>query len=309
MKHFNYKVITTLIFSAFFALFGIRTLAYAEEEEISFQVSPMNQQITLTPGERYYGTFKVTSSVANKYPFIYKTDIRPFTVNDNYDVVYENNGDYNQIVDWITIVNGTGIIQPNNTEIIQFYIDVPENAPAGGQYAIINVSSDNQATADEGINIKAEYAIAHVIYAEVAGETKRSGDITKVSVPSFLFSGTISGTASIKNTGNVHSDASYTLQVFPFFSKEEVFSNEENPKTNTILPEATRTTTVNWPETPKIGIFHVIYSVEYEGVESKVDKYVIVCPIWLLIVLLTCLFVVIFSIIFGKKKEKKGKKN
>ena len=206
-------------------------------------------------------------------------------------------------------MNGTGIIQPNNTEIIQFYIDVPENAPAGGQYAIINVSSDNQATADEGINIKAEYAIAHVIYAEVAGETKRSGDITKVSVPSFLFSGTISGTASIKNTGNVHSDASYTLQVFPFFSKEEVFSNEENPKTNTILPEATRTTTVNWPETPKIGIFHVIYSVEYEGVESKVDKYVIVCPIWLLIVLLTCLFVVIFSIIFGKKKEKKGKKN
>ena len=211
------------------AALGAPLAAFAEEKESSFQVSPMNQKITLTPGERYYGTFKITNPISNEYAFPYKTTISPFTVNEDYDILFENNGDYNQIVDWITIVNDTGLVQPNNTEIVQFYIDVPENAPAGGQYAVINVLSANQTAVGEGINIKAEYAIAHVLYAEVAGETVRGGEINDISVPSFLFSGSITATAHIKNTGNVHSDGTYTLQIFPLFSGEEVFTNEEDP--------------------------------------------------------------------------------
>jgi len=297
--------VATLV--AIAGLFACAPAVYADEgeAETSFQVSPMNQKITLTPGERYYGTFKVTNPVSNAYAFPYKTNIVPFTVDDNYQVLYENNGDYNQIVDWITIVNGTGLIYPNNTEIIQFYIDVPENAPAGGQYAIINVSSDNQSVIQEGINIKAEYAIAHVLYAEVAGETVRSGDINSISVPGFLFSGNITGTASIKNTGNVHSDATYTLQIFPLFSKEEVYTNEEDPLTNTILPGATRTTAVSWVNTPPLGIFHVIYTASFEGVENTVDKTVIVCPLWLLLLILFLIFLIFFRILWGGKKEKK----
>ena len=313
MKLITPKALVAFLLSATLAMLGSSSLVYADEtedaetseEEIAFQVSPMHLQITLTPGERYYGTFKVTGPASNKSPFVFKIEKKPFTVNENYDVLYENNGDYNQLVDWLTIVNETGSVNPNATEVIQFYIDVPEDAPAGGQYVAINVSSDNDATVGEGINIRAKYAISHIIYAEVAGETERGGDIEKISVPSFLLSGAISGSASIKNTGNVHSDATYTLQVFPFFSKEEVFSNEEEPNTNTILPGATRTTIVPWAETPKLGIFHVIFTVNFEGVESKVDKYVIVCPIWLLIIIIACIFLIIFSIVFTKKKSSK----
>ena len=297
------KLILALIISVFAALTPMAV--FAEEKESSFQISPMNQKVALTPGERFYGTFKVTNPVSNEYAFPYKTSIVPFTVNDDYDVIFENNGDYNQIVDWITIENATGVVYPNETEIIQFYIDVPETAPAGGQYAIINVSSDNQATVGEGINIKAEYAIAHVLYAEVAGETVRGGEFNSVSVPGFLFSGKIAGTASIKNTGNVHSDGTYTLQVFPLFSKEEVFTNEEDPTTNTILPEATRTTVVTWNETPAIGIFHVIFKASFEGIDNIVDKIIIVCPLWLLLLIFLAIFLIIFKILWGKKKEKK----
>lgn len=57
-----------------------------------------------------------------------------------------------------------------------------------------------------------------------------------MNVPSFLFSGKITGSAMISNEGNVHSQAVSTLQVFPLFSNEEVFTNEEDPKKSWVMP-------------------------------------------------------------------------
>ncbi|MBR3204493.1 hypothetical protein IKF81_02305 [Candidatus Saccharibacteria bacterium] len=267
----------------------------------------MNQKISITPGERYYGTFKITNPATGVGRFDYKTSITPFYVDDSFNIKYENNGDYNQIVDWITVENPTGSIMPNQTEVVKFYVDVPENAPAGGQYAVIKVTSDNNAEATDGLNIQQEFSIAHAIFAEVAGETRRGGNFDEMSVKSFMFSGKISGTSTITNTGNVHSDATYTLSVFPLFSKEELYTNEEDPLTARILPEVSRTTTLTWEETPKMGIFHVVYTASFEGIDKTIDKYVIICPIWLLVIILAIIFLILFKILFTGKKDKKEK--
>ena len=147
--------------------------------------------------------------------------------------------------------------------------------------------------------------MAHLIYADVAGETIRGGDFNSINVPSFLFSGNIYGVSSIHNTGNVHSDGAYTLQVFPLFSKEEIYTNEEDPETAIIFPNTTRTSSTFWYDTPSIGIFHVIYKASFEGVDNTVDKVVIVCPLWLLLVIIFAIILIIFWIIWGGKKEKK----
>ena len=300
---FNQKLHIILFLALLLPVFFCRTNAYADETMTTFSVSPMNQKISLNPGERFYGTFKVSNPADNAVTFMYEVEHSPFSVNDNYEIQYENNGDYNQILDWITIEDAEGVLNPNETNIIQFYIDVPEDAPAGGQYAALIVKSINETSADGQINIQAKYSIAHILYAEVAGETVRKGIINSLNVPSFLFSGDITGAASITNAGNVHSDATYTMQIFPLFSKEEVYTNEEDPTINTILPDATRTTIVSWEDTPSMGIFHVVYKAEFEGVESKVDKYVIICPIWLLFLIVLAIFLIIFRILSVKKRS------
>ena len=304
MRRLNNALCATLKIVMAFVCLASFTTKNAHAANAMFQVSPMHQIISLTPGETYYGTFKVTNPEQSDADFYYQLSVLPFHVDDSYEVIFENNGDYNQIVDWLQLEWNEGTIPPNETHQIRFKINVPEDAPAGGQYAAIKVSSKLGTADDGGVSIQNRYEIAHIIYAEVAGETKRQGDITDVSVPSFLFSGNITGSARIKNTGNVHSNVASTLQVFPLFSKEEVFTNEEDPKIGTILPETERTTVLTWEETPSIGIFHVIYNVEYEGVESKVDKMVIVCPLWLLFLIILALFLLIFKIFWGKKKAK-----
>lgn len=273
----------------------------------SFSVSPMNQRIVLSPGETYRGSFKVVNPETNTANFPYVAKVEPFYVDNDYNPIYENNGDYNQIVDWITIENDKGLIAPNNVEEIYFTVNVPSNAAAGGQYAAITVTSDNpEATVEGNLNINAKYSIAHIIYAEVAGTTVRTGDIQETSMPSFVSSGNITASSVIKNTGNVHGTATYTMQVFPLFSNEEIYTTEENPETMTILPNRTLYHESVWYNTPAAGIFNVVYKVKYEGLETEISKMVIVCPIWLMILILAVILAIIIWIVVAVKKH--GKK-
>ena len=281
--------------------FGLQNVFASE----SFALSPMYDLITLTPGETFESSFTVVNPVGNTSNFYYVLRIDPFTEDENQNITATENGHYTDMTGWIELPKTEGSVAPNSSETIPYRIHVPADAPAGGQYASIVVGSKEDTAAEEGLSIHEVFESVYLIYAEVAGETVRRGNITDVGVPSFLFSGNIAGHSSITNEGNVHSASTQTLQVYPLFSNEEIFTNEEDPKTLWIMPGNTNYASVTWTETPSIGIFHVIYNVEYEGVESKVDKIVIVCPLWLLFLILLAIFLIIFRILSAKKKDKK----
>lgn len=269
---------------------------------VQFTVSPMNQMKVITPGETEQGSLIIANPAANTEAAKVVLEIRPFSYNEDNDPIFEAKEDYSQIVNWITLSGTEYSLEPNESIEVPFTIDVPQNAPAGGQYASIIVRGEE----GTGGMFNEYFEIAHLIYAEVAGETVRRGDITNVNVPSFLLSGNITGSAMIKNTGNVHSNATHTMKIFPLFSNEEVFTNEENPQTNLIMPGSSRLTSVTWAETPSIGIFHVLYDVEFEGVKNSVDKYIIICPLWLLFLILLAIFLIIFRILSAKKKTREA---
>jgi len=295
------KTIITSIIAIFLATFTTNPASAIGQ----FAISPMYQQITLTPGETYTGNFEVINPGDNTIDFRYTVRVEPFSVEGLDDLSFTANGSYNQIVDWIELSREEGIISPNQTEEVRFYIHVPEDAPAGGQYAAIMVTSEEYRLDNSTVDLREKYEASHLLYTEVAGETVRKGKVDNANVPGFMLSGDITGSSTITNEGNVHSQATHTLQVFPLFSKEEIYTNEENPKTTWIMPGNSAYTSIAWEETPSMGIFHVIYNVEYEGVNSNVDKIVIICPLWLLLLIFLAIFLIIFKILWGKKKEKK----
>ena len=303
----NFKQIAVGIVVACITVFGITPSVFAEEGDTSIMMSPMNEKVILNPGDSYSGSFDITNPSSASVDFDYVLSVVPFYVNEDYNIKFSEEGSYNQMVDWVTILSDNGKMSPGESETIRFRIDVPENAPAGGQYAAIKVASLPTGEIKNGMNIQVTIGSAYLIYANVAGVTEQDGEILSADVQSFLLDGNITGSSMIKNTGNVHGVAKYTLQVFPLFSSEEVYTNEDSPKTMTLFPDRTYYDELSWDNTPAVGIFNVSYTVEFEGVTTQVSKMVIKCPIWLLFIIIFAIIALIIYI-FLRMKNRKTKK-
>ncbi len=273
-------------------------------------MSPMSQKVILIPGEQYEGAVTIANPSNSTENLDYIASIGSYSIHSNQyskddygDMDYRTKTSYNIIMDWTTINNPTGTVAPGATEKISFIIDVPQNAPAGGQYMSILVSENkNNDTAEGGIGVVELMQMAHTVYAEVAGETNEKGLITENSIPAFLTSNKLETTSIVKNEGNVHTEAQYILQVWPVFSSEEICTNEEDPNTSLVLPDTERYHTESC-SLPPIGIFTARQTIKIFGEESVVEKMIIVCPIWLLFIIIFVIVALIIWIILRAKNR------
>ena len=302
------------------SIFAILTLSlfpaaptFAEEESTdSFSISPMYQRITLIPGERYTGSIIVLNPFKSTKNLHYSASVSPYTpVGDEYDPDFSTSSESTEITKWITFENPEGDLAPNEEEKVKFTIDVPEDSPAGGQYAAImieNVPDHGNDSAGEGLVIESTIRMASILYATVMGDTVESGDIITNSFPSFVTELPVDGLVSFRNTGNVHLDATTFTQVFPLFSREEIYTNEESPMENLIMPNTTRSIVTKWEDAPTVGIFHIIQTTKFAEKSSIVDKYLFICPIWLLAVIAFIIILPIILVFTGHKRKQRHAK-
>lgn len=276
-------------------------------------ISPPSQRVVLVPGEDYEGSISVSSSSTSKNDLEYSVTVESFSYakddegKANYeDVDTETVTGYNQIIDWIELKKDKGVVAKGETDVVPFVIHVPENAPAGGQYATIIVQDDTEmrSTGDAGVVIESTIRFASNLIAYVTGETIDKGAILENNIPSFLLNNQLTTSSLVKNEGNVHTDAEYTLQVWPLFSDEEICTNEENKETSLIMPDTERyhNQTCNLPS---VGIFKAKQTVSIFGETSIAERTIIVCPIWLLFLIM---FGVIALVIWVVLKMRGGKR-
>ena len=310
-------MIKTLMVVVAFALafLPVSGLAFAEAPKTSLTLSPMTQRIILTPGETYTGTIKVINSASSTAPMKYEASIGAYSPassdgKDDYgsfDITTRTN--HNIMMDWTTLDHPEGILDPNQTQLLTYTIEVPESAPAGSQYISILVTNITQDPSgnNAGMNIDSKVQLASIIYANVAGETVEKGAIIENNAPTFLLNNKLEATSRVRNNGNIYTDATYSLQVWPAFGGDDICTNEENPETSLVLPSTERYH-VQTCDLPMVGIFKLKQTVAIFGEESILEKTLLVCPLWLIILILVVIVAIIGSIIFIIKKNKKSEK-
>lgn len=289
------------LFSAFFAAFALTFItnspvAAADTPDYRLQVSPSYAEIDeMQPGKTYDGVFKVQNTGAKE--FSYAINITPYSVSDDkYTLDSETETAYTQMKDWVTLSQDSGTLAPDSTEEIKYSIRIPSDAPAGGQYALINVRMIQNDDANSGAAISATKQIGFRLLGDVEGNTRRTGKVTEQNIPSILFNPPISATSVVENTGNTHITASYVLQVFPLFGNEEVYTNEESPYEVTVLPETSRYNSISWDDAPHLGIFRVKQTVTIADDTQFIEKTVFLCPIWFIFIILLIIFCIVFWI-------------
>ncbi len=312
MKKNKIKVFITML--GIVLSLGSNVVSAADKNSSTLTVSPPNQEIILVPGEVYEGAIVVANSNEADRDLVYSVSVGSFSQkrndnsNDDYGTVdIETVSSYNQMMDWIVLGKEHGTVAPNSQDTIPFNIIVPVNAPAGGQYATIAIQDDTKLDNGSGnINIESKVRIASIIYAEVAGETHEEGSIIENQLPTLLLKNTVDATSLVKNEGNVHTDAKYILQVWPLFFDEEICTNEENVTTSLIMPETERYH-IETCNLPAIGIFRAKQTVQIFGETSIVEKIIIVCPLWLLVIIVLLIVSIIMWLIMKVKARKQNK--
>ncbi len=274
-------------------------------------VSPGLIEVSLlTPGQVYEGEFTVLNPATEDAISRYSITVGPLTFDDEYySPAFEDTSDFNQIVDWIEIENPSGELAPQERHIIHYKITVPEDAPAGGQYASFLVASEDPAGTQqqEGVAVAARSRIAILLYSTVDGETREEGHVIENNVPSIVFDQPIKTSSLIINSGNIHIKAKYTLRIYPLFSGEEVYTNEESPVISTVIPDTTLYNEKTWEDTPLLGLYRVVQEIDFGDRIDRKETVTLVAPLWFMILAFLFLVSIIYGIIerIGKRKEAK----
>ena len=261
----------------------------------SFTVTPMKQQLVLEPGATYEGYITVANPASSEEDITYKASVSPYVL-DRTDGV-ESAGDRStmtQIVDWVKLKESTGTLAPNATGRVYYTIEVPTDAPAGGQYVMIGVSLDEGEKTAGTANIGETAELASVIYAEVAGETVHRGQLLTSNIPGFVTELPAVLSSKVVNTGNVHETARLDISVKNVLTGEILYPYTENPKPDEeiVMPGTERTITRDVTVLSGLGIYEVTQNVTYMGETTYNTRVLTVCPVWFI-------FLVIATIVTG----------
>lgn len=265
-----------------------------------FTVTPMSQKIELEAGQVYEGSIVVANPANAANDFHYKVEVSPYgVIGEDYLMDLSNQSEYSQIANWIEIDEPTGTLKPNETRDIYFTITVPENAPSGGQYAALMVSSENNNTASSGLAINNVFEMASVIYAKIAGETVRAGEVSSFSIPGFVTGMPITTGVTITNDGNSHETAKIALEIKSFFAASPLYPTPEDDGiiSELILPNTTRYITRDIDGISSLGIYEVKETVNYLGQNTTFTQTVVSCPIWFMALVFVTVMAVIVAIV------------
>jgi hypothetical protein len=192
-------------------------------------------------------------------------------------------------------------LQPDQSQVINFHIDVPKDAPSGGQYVVI-FAETGKLDPSGGASVQVNKRIGYKFYANLGGETRQAGRIESVAQNQLYFEPPIISTSQVRNTGNVDFQATHKFKVVDLMGKEKYSETKEMD----VLPDTCREVTLKWDGAPAFGLFNVTNEIEYlDQIHYNETKLVLVIPIYVIIIFGLVLILLIWAIILKIKKARR----
>lgn len=231
-------------------------------------ITPTTATPVINPGATYSGNFQVIDQGNTSYPIeIYAA---PYSVKtEAYTPDFTPVPGQPNVVNWIRFSSTQSTIQPNQAITVTYTISVPKTTQPGGYYAVAFAQThSSQSAAGVVINER----VGEIFYIQVAGPVLKSGKLLTWSTALFQVPPIIS-TIRLEDDGGLNYASNIQVVVGDIFGTPKYTLTTQKE----ILPHTIRRITINWAQTPSLGLFKVNGSVTVLGkTELLPSQYVLV---------------------------------
>ena len=300
MRKFRITKLLVIVLGALF-LASFNQQAFAADN-LSIQLSPTVQRVTLDPGAHYEGHVTLVNTGSSSLGF--SMSVKPYHVSgEDYQAIFDVHNGYTQITNWVSFSEGTGTINPGEVKNVAYEITVPLDAPGGGQFAAIFAETN-----DAGQSVKYNASVGTVLLAHINGETREEGQILSTNIPSLLLNPPVTATVKLENKGNIDEEVKNSLEIKDYFSNRVIYE-DTTPQTNTMLPDTTRTITLVVNDVPRLGVFKATLTTEYMNDAEITTRLILICPIWLIAVILLLILTIVARVLAKRRDNLRTRAN
>ncbi len=240
----------------------------------SLSVTPPLFQLSVSPGNVWQSSVKVVNS--NPYPITVYAEVVNFVASGEagqgrFFPIEGDTDDKETFAEWIEIAKIPHTIAAEQSEDIPFVIAVPENAPPGGHYAAILIST--QPVASEGASlVQTVQSVSSLFFLRIEGDVEEIGMVREFrALDAFVGVPDVTLSLRFENKGNVHLQPKGDIIITNMWGTERgrIPVNYRSNFGN-VLPKSIRDFTFSWRTDFKItdiGRYKAIATLAY-GVDG-----------------------------------------
>lgn len=216
--------------------------ASAQEEGIRISISPINFELTANPGDVLNNKLKVYNPTDSIIGIRMEVEDFKAVGEEGQVVVTPEEEIAYSLKRWITTEPKEFILKPREQTLIDFKIEIPEDAEPGGKYG--SVLATVGGVAGEGFTGSAvAQKVGALVLLTVAGEVKEDLTVKEFAAPNFLEYGPVPFLIRFENKGTIHVRPKGFITITNWQGKK--VADVEFPQLN-VMPRAVRRIEAEW---------------------------------------------------------------
>ncbi len=301
----NKKLFLGIIFVLFSVFCLLNSKPSLAQLVTKLEAIPPRLELTVEKGEAAYSVLKVRNGGDSEQAVVVK--IQDFVVQDDKGTpvpVEEQVSGRWAASTWVAVSPAKFVIKPGELKQLDLTVVVPDDALAGGHYAVV-FYEPVQGIQIEGTKSAVALNVGTLVYITVPGPITENAFVSRMDLPKFSEYGPIPITTEIENLSDIHIQPVGAIEIYNWLGKlNSTLALEEGKN---IFPGKSRIYENTWPQKWGFGKYKAYLKASYgtQGniLTATVFFWIIPWRVMAMVALLVLIGVLLF-IYFRKKSEK-----
>ena len=241
------------------------------QSALTLSVSPTLFEMSAVPGQVWKSSIKVINN--NNYPLtVYGNPVNFAPQGEggqgNFKPLLDNGDQETTLAGWIEMTSETIEVPAEQSELIEFVVTIPEDAPPGGHFAAILVGTQPPVNEEGAMELRTSQIVSSLFFLRIEGDVIEDGAIRSFSsANNFTEVTSADFELRFENKGNVHLQPQGSIEIYNMWGSERgLIPINQRTDFGNVLPQSIRKFNFTWTGEQSfsdIGRFRAVASLAY----------------------------------------------